>query len=110
MTFATRSAGSPRPSVMTPGARKSIRRFVRPGLDSRDERQAAQSLINYWVSRATSGERKKATQSAEPVFGPEFDTLLAEFDPDALRAAIADADARLEKIAADPKLVHRILR
>ncbi|MFL5341424.1 MAG: hypothetical protein ACJ8F7_14865 [Gemmataceae bacterium] len=114
--------------------REFVARAVETGrvLDQRDDRQAAQSLINYWVSRVANAARledkpvaslarksnpgdgvaekaHRAVQNAAAVFGPEVDTLLAEFDPGSLRDAVADADARLRQAGADPKLVRRLL-
>lgn len=77
-------------------------------LDARDDRQAAQSLVNYWVSRSAS-EALKAGRPVPAVCDPGFDTLLPEFDPATLRDAIAAADERLRQSEADPALVRRLL-
>src|SRR5262249_33672976 len=66
-------------------------------------------LINVCVSRLQS-EARAAGNSRPVVFPIEFDTLLAEFEPGTLRQAVTDADMRLRKIGANPKLVQRVLR
>jgi DNA/RNA endonuclease G (NUC1) len=77
-------------------------------LEDRDERQAAQSLINYWVSLVSRETRMAETKAGEakanykpvpPVFPPDFDTLLAEYDP-ATQADIPAAAAGADRVLA----------
>jgi WD40 repeat protein len=84
-------------------------------LDARDDRAAAQALINFWTARLASAARSAArTVSAEPRVPfelPHFDdTLLAEFEPRTLREATAAADAWLaQQSEEDQALARRIL-
>ena len=78
-------------------------------LETRDDRRAAQALVNYWVSRSASESRKAEAGAAPPVLAADFDTLLAEYDPATATTAVAAADAALSEVGADPALVRRVL-
>lgn len=85
-------------------------------LDAREDRAAAQGLINFWTSRLGSAARSAArtlkTESSSMVEAPQFeDTLLAEFEEDTLHKATSSADAWLaEQSEADQALARRILQ
>jgi hypothetical protein len=109
--------------VLSPGNPEKIARFVARGvatgkiLDDKDDRAAAQSLINFWVSRlssAASDARRSAAKgqvAAAPASGPEIDdTLLGEFDPSTITSATGHADRWLETLPAEDRaLVRRIM-
>jgi WD40 repeat protein len=104
-----------RKDKFAPANPERIRLFVHRGiatgavLDVTADRAAAQSLINFWLARLSSGAHAKAreassrpsptaTQGAKDTDSrPEFDdTLLAEFDPRTIEAAYRAADRLLE--------------
>jgi len=67
-------------------------------LEAKDDRAAAQGLIGYWTARLTTASRE-ADRSASAGGGPAvanpfdaIDTLLEDFDPGTLTAAVAAAD------------------
>ena len=80
--------------ILVPANLEQIAKFVRKGiatgtvLDAPTDRAAAQSLISFWTTRLASASRDSGKDSS-PAQVPEFeDTLLAEFDSDALVAAV----------------------
>ena len=80
--------------ILVPANLERIAQFVRRGiatgavLDAPNDRAAAQSLISFWTNRLASASRDLGNDSS-PAQVPEFeDTLLAEFDSDALVAAV----------------------
>jgi len=72
-------------------------------LDARDDRRAAQAIINYWVSVASTAA--DAT-SKHPLSDAKAVTLLAEYDPATLKDAVAAADG----VLADPATDHTLAR
>jgi WD40 repeat protein/tetratricopeptide (TPR) repeat protein len=103
-------------NFLAPNKLPQIDRFVHRSLatgavlDAADERDAAQSLITFWVTRLRSAVRFEKAKAASPV--PEFDdTLLAEFEPAALDASvIAPADAWLRaQSEPDQALARRLV-
>lgn len=88
-----------------------LRRAVRTGtrLDDPTERQAAQDIINYWVSH-TSATAQESHQSAHPFADPDFDTLLADFDPETVNDSIFAAEAWIQNLLdQDLYIVQQIL-
>jgi WD40 repeat protein/tetratricopeptide (TPR) repeat protein len=80
--------------VRAPANLERIGRFVRKAvatgevLDAPADRDAAQSLISFWTARLASAARELEKKKS-PVQVPVFDdTLLAEFNSDALVAAV----------------------
>ena len=80
--------------ILVPANTERIVQFVRRGiatgavLDAPNDRAAAQSLISFWTNRLASVSRDLDKESS-PAQVPEFeDTLLAEFNSDALVAAV----------------------
>ena len=80
--------------ILAPANTERIVQFVRRGiatgavLDAPDDWAAAQSLISFWANRLASASRDLGNDSS-PAQVPEFeDTLLAEFNSDALVAAV----------------------
>ncbi len=97
-----------------------IRRSVATGsiLDAKEDRLAAQSLINFWSSRLTSAVRdaQRAEAAREACALPKTrdceleDTLLEEFDPSTIVTATAEADRWLGTLADDDRaIVRRIM-
>src|SRR6185436_9717689 len=73
----------------------AIGEFVHKGLetgkvlDACTEREAAQSLITFWIARLASAKRLSSKESNVPLKIPEYeDTLLEEFSPDELVRAV----------------------
>ncbi len=105
--------------ILSPANLERIAQFVRKSiatgavLDAPADRAAAQSLISFWTSRLASASRDRGTERS-PARIPEFeDTLLAEFNSDALVAAvIAPTDRWLDlQSPTDQKLArHLVLR
>jgi hypothetical protein len=109
--------------VLAPGNPDKIAAFVARGvatgsvLDAREDRAAAQALINFWISRLSSAasEARRAsasgTISSPPSSGPEIeDTLLEEFDPETIACATQDADRWLQSLSEDDRaLVRKIM-
>ena len=80
--------------ILAPANLERIARFVRKGiatgtvLDSPTDRAAAQSLISFWTNRLASASRDLGKDGRFAKV-PEFeDTLLEEFDSEALVAAV----------------------
>lgn len=86
-----------------------VRRAVETGtiLDDKEDRGAAQSLINFWTGRLSSAAREEEREAIKralanestrpPIVVPDLgDTLLNEFDPATLRNAVRAADAWLD--------------
>jgi tetratricopeptide (TPR) repeat protein len=108
------------PDVLAPENRDRIAEFVRRAvatgkvLDAKDDRAAAQGLINFWVARlaaaARTAERKGTKEPEEGVEVPCFDdTLLFDFDPDTVRSAAAEADAWLQTLVEAERSLPRCL-
>jgi len=106
--------------ILVPGNPDRIAEFIRRGvatgaiLDAREDRTAAQSLINFWVSRlssASSDARRASADgklSAPPSSAPEIeDTLLGEFDPATIANATEKADRWLETLNDDERRLAR---
>jgi hypothetical protein len=103
------------------GSPEQIAAFVRRGaatgaiLDAKDDRAAAQGLINFWVARLAAAvrtaDRKGTEKPGATVAAPRFDdTLLAEFNPDTVRATAASADAWLRTLPeSDQWLPRRVM-
>jgi WD40 repeat protein/tetratricopeptide (TPR) repeat protein len=103
-------------NFLAPNNLPQIDRFVHrslatgAALDAADERDAAQSLITFWVTRLRSAVRFEKAKAPGTV--PEFDdTLLAEFEPAALDASVIEpADAWLRaQSEPDQTLARRIV-
>jgi hypothetical protein len=107
--------------ILTPGHTDRIVDFVHRGLatgkilDAKEERAAAQGLINFWSSRLASAARE-ARQTRSVTVGysvpsgvaPEFeDTLLAEFDPETIRSAAGAAERWLGTLSEDDQRIAR---
>jgi len=107
-----------------------VRRTLVTGriLDVKEDRAAAQGLVNFWTARLTSAGREaersdgrrsssetlQALSVSAPVLVsdlPTFDdTLLDEFDPATLQAATRTADRWIETLSDDDRpLARRIL-
>jgi hypothetical protein len=101
-----------------------IVRFVRRGvatgavLEAREDRAAAQSLINFWTSRLTSAAHETirsddtASEDSRNLRAATAvgDTLLEEFDPATLRSAARNAENWLNSLAeADKTTVRRMM-
>jgi hypothetical protein len=95
------------PDVLSAENRDRIAEFIGraaatgKALDAKDERAAAQGLINFWVARQSAATRtagrKGSKDSPEAIEAPRFDeTLLADFDPETVQSAAASADAWLQ--------------
>ncbi|MBA4065528.1 MAG: hypothetical protein C0501_17795 [Isosphaera sp.] len=102
--------------VSAPDHLAAVEEFVRRAaatgavLDAREDRAAAQSLINFWVSRLSASVRG-AGRDGRPLSVPDLgDTLLAPFDPGEVAAAAAVADAWLAAASPDERrLARRVL-
>jgi len=95
------------PDVLAQDNRDRIAEFISRAaatgkvLDAKEDRAAAQGLINFWVARQSAATRtagrKGPKDSPEPIETPRFDdTFLADFDPETVRSAAAAADAWLQ--------------
>ncbi|MGE5191462.1 MAG: hypothetical protein ACM3U2_03100 [Deltaproteobacteria bacterium] len=90
-----------------------VRNAVKAGavLDAKEDRTAAQGLVNFWTARLSSAERTAGDGASAAVKVPRFeDTLLDEFDPATIRAASLSTDHWLKSLPApDQALVRRIM-
>ncbi|WP_254510173.1 hypothetical protein [Anatilimnocola floriformis] len=77
-------------------------------LDHPDDRQSAQGIINCWISRAVPAASTSATAD-NLIAEPEFDSLLADFDPTTLSEATAAVDRWLESNDAAEALARTIV-
>jgi hypothetical protein len=105
--------------ILSPEHLERITRFVRRALatgtllDAREDRVAAQSLINFWTARLESAARDlrgSVSRSVPP--GPSLsneplieDTLLPEFDPETIRSGADAAERWLEMLPEDDRRV-----
>jgi len=103
--------------ILVPANLERIAQFVRKGvatgtvLGAPTDRAAAQSLISFWTARLASAARDLGKENS-PAQVPEFDdTLLAEFNSDALVAAvITPADEWLDRQSpTDQTLARRLV-
>jgi len=103
--------------ILVPANLERIAQFVRKGvatgtvLGAPTDRAAAQSLISFWTARLASAARDLGKDNS-PAQVPEFDdTLLAEFNSDALVAAvITPADEWLDRQSpTDQTLARRLV-
>jgi WD40 repeat protein/tetratricopeptide (TPR) repeat protein len=87
-----------------------VRRAVLTGakLDHVDDRRTAQAVINYWLSRAIpfSGPDSNSTT---PLIDSEFDSLLADFEPETLAATTKEVDNWLAGNPADDAMARTIV-
>lgn len=85
-----------------------VERAVETGaiLDNREDRQSAQAIINYWMSRAAPSVRLESS-TPNPFADPEFDSLLRDFDPRTIVGATAAADRWLESLTDEQRLTAR---
>jgi hypothetical protein len=103
--------------ILAPANLQRIRHFVQKGiatgsvLDAPADRAAVQSLINFWLVRVASACRETAKAGGTAPDVELGDTLLAEFCPDELVAAvIAPTDKWLaQQSEIDQALARRIL-
>jgi hypothetical protein len=102
--------------VLAPDNLAAVREFVRRAaatgavLDARDDRAAAQSLINFWLARVSACAREARRDGRSGPVPDLGDTLLAEFDEGEVAAAAAAADAWLAGATADERrLARRVL-
>ena len=107
--------------ILAPDRSVRIVEFVHRGLatgkvlDAKEDRAAAQGLINFWTSRLASAASKARRADDEvaaygPQSGPppEFeDTLLAEFDPETIRSAAGAAEHWIGTLSEDDLGVAR---
>jgi hypothetical protein len=97
-----------------------VRRAVETGaiLDDKEDRSAAQSLINFWTGRLSSVAREEEREAIKralanestlpPTVVPDLgDTLLKEFAPATLRNAIRAADAWLDGSTVEGRQIAR---
>ena len=101
--------------ILAPDHSVRIVEFVHRGvatgkiLDAKEDRAAAQGLINFWTARLASAVSKARRADDEvaaygPQSGPppEFeDTLLAEFDPETIRSAAGAAEHWIRTLSED---------
>jgi WD40 repeat protein len=94
-------------------ARAFIRRSVATGavLNAREDRAAAQGLINFWTARLSNLEERSDDSSASPQPVLEFaHTVLARFEQETLRQAVKEADRWLKLLSEeDQKLARRLM-
>jgi hypothetical protein len=110
--------------LLADGNPQRIAEFVRRGvatgaiLDAKEERVAAQALINFWSSRLNSARRdaQRSQAANEACAVPRTadcdleETLLEEFDPATIRAATEEAEKWIGTLAdEDRAIVRRIL-
>ncbi len=85
-----------------------VQRAVETGaiLDNREDRQSAQAIINYWMSRAAASVRLESS-APNPFADPDFDSLLKDFDSGTLTDATAAADRWLQSLPDEHRQVAR---
>jgi hypothetical protein len=96
--------------VGTPGGVNRIAELIRQAvstgkvLDHREDRRAAQDIINYWFAQLNVRERADGLSTE---LGKDFDTLLADFDPTTLDMVLPRADEWLSQQSGDTQLLSR---
>ncbi len=85
-----------------------VQRAVETGaiLDNREDRQSAQAIINYWMSRAAASVRLESS-APNPFADPDFDSLLKDFDSGTLTDTTAAADRWLQSLPDEHRQVAR---